>query len=95
MGGNPSARNSLSKIYDNGTLIFDEQVNLGEKIDLESLGEKYNSDTLFYLDENYQNQYEGDFVVNDDLTLHIRNKYTVVIESELEILIARDFTLSR
>lgn len=70
------------KIYDNGVLIFDEQVNLGEKIDLESLGEKYNSDTLFYLDENYQNQYDGDFVVNDDLTLHIRNKYTIVIESE-------------
>lgn len=81
------------KIYDNGVLIFDEQVNLGEKIDLESLGEKYNSDTLFYLDEDYQNQYEGDFVVNDDLTLHIRNKYTVVIESEFGNVYKQEISL--
>ena len=70
------------KIYDNGVLIYDDRVNIGEKIPLEDLGEKYNSDTLFYLDEDYQNQYTGDFTVSDDMTLHIRNKYTLVIESQ-------------
>ena len=81
------------KIYDNGVLIYDDRVNIGKKIPLESLGEKYNSDTLFYLDEDYQNQYDGDFVVNDDLTLHIRNKYTVVIESEFGDVYKQEISL--
>ena len=67
-------------VYDNNVLILSLKVQEGKTIDLSQIN--VNSDTLFYLDSNYSTAYSGEFVMGeDDLSLHIRNKYNIVISS--------------
>ena len=68
-------------IYDNGQIIYSQRIKVGSNIDLTGVN-KICDTTKFYLDENYQTEYLGDFIMPDqDLNLHIRNLYTIKISS--------------
>ena len=68
-------------IYDNNSLIYTKRVKLGEQINLARV-DKINETTKFYLDKDYQNEYTGNFIMEEDLSLHIRNKYTLTVLSD-------------
>ena len=68
-------------VYDNETLIYSKSIKVGDKINLSSLNQ-INDSTKYYLDSDYQVEYTGDFIMTEDLSLHIRNKYTITVVSE-------------
>lgn len=72
----------LLTIYDNDEIIFSSRVKVGDNIDFSGLS-KINETTKFYLDSNYEHEYTGDFIMpEDDLELHIRNQYKLIISSQ-------------
>lgn len=72
---------ALLNVYDNGTLIYSKSIKVGDKINLSSLSQ-VNDSTRYYLDSDYQVEYTDNFVMNENLSLHIRNKYTISVVSE-------------
>lgn len=63
-------------VYDNNVLVYNSRVKEGDAFDFSSLNT--NTNTRFYLDANYSTLYTGEFVMGEnDVELHIRNKYTI------------------
>ncbi len=73
---------SLLSIYDNDNLIYSIYLPSGKDIDLSGLS-NINENTKFYLDSGYMNVFNGSLIMPEyDLSLHVRNKYTLSIKSE-------------
>lgn len=83
----------LLTIYDNDEVIYSQRVQVGSAIDLSGL-KQINSETKYYLDSSYSTEYTGNFVMEDkDLTLHIRNKYTIIVNSQYGNTASVEYTL--
>ncbi len=69
-------------LYDNGNVIYSVYLAAGKNIDLSGV-DMVNENTKFYLDENYMDEFNSSLIMPEyDLSLHIRNKYTLSIKSE-------------
>ena len=73
---------NLLEVYDNETLIYSKYILAGEDIDLSKVG-KITENTKLYLMADFSTLYEGDLKMpEENLTLYIRNQYTLTITSE-------------
>ncbi len=69
-------------LYDNGNLIYSVYIAAGNDIDLSGI-DKINEVTKFYLDGNYNDEFTSSLIMPEyNLSLHIRNKYTLSVKSE-------------
>ena len=72
-------------LYDNNNLIYSYRIKTGDEIDLSGVNKVVltgDYKTKFYLDSNYATEYDGSFIMPDvDLTLHVRNAYTLTVTS--------------
>ena len=69
-------------LYDNNVLVYSSRVKEGDDLGISELSYITNT-TKYYLDANYSNEYKDvSTMPGNDLTLHIRNKYTITITSQ-------------
>ncbi len=76
----------LLTIYDNGTLVFSDKLVVGDVVKLPN-GIAKDANTKLYLNSDYTDEYTLIVMPNEDLTLHVRNKYVLHVASEHGILV--------
>ena len=68
-------------VYHNGTEIYQTQISEGMSFSLNNIA-SLPSDTLYYLDPDFKEQYTA-FVMEEDLVLYARVKYTLTVTNHL------------
>ena len=79
-------------LYDGEELIYSSRIVSGEIIELPKQ-EKINDTTKFYLDNLYMYEYEIDVMPDENLTLFVRNRYTLKIISNYGNIINEELIL--
>jgi len=67
------------KVIDNGTVVFNEYI--GEGTNIELSGFTMDNYTKYYLTQDYTNEYTIGKMPSNDLTLYVRNRYSLNIVS--------------
>ncbi len=69
-------------IIDNGQTVYQKLIGVGDAINVLNSGLRVDKDTLWYLDEQYSRSITVPQTMgHEDITLHIRNKYTYTYTS--------------
>lgn len=71
----------LFEIYDGDEILYSNRIQSGEEIVLPE-NEKINSSTKFYLDSEFNIEYQIEVMPENNLTIYVRNLYTLNIISE-------------
>ena len=80
-------------VYDNGALLYSNQVKVDERIDLSSI-DVITENTRLYTDSSYNTLYDNSYIMpHNDLILYVRNQYTLNVVSKHGTVFNRTYTL--
>lgn len=80
-------------VYDNGALLYSNQVKVDERIDLSSI-DVITENTRLYTDSSYNTLYDNSYIMpHNDLILYVRNQYTLNVVSKHGAVFNRTYTL--